>query len=960
MAEKLSITIALDGAAEIEQQLAGIGQAGTKAFEQIGAAAEKVGGFDKLDPKDVQAKLQQFGVKGKEAIDKITAAVAAAGRLERIAGGVRQIEAGFTTIGAAASTMSQRVTGAFTAVATAAASTGGAIGRVGRSLGLIGGGAIVGSLGAAALAIEKTADEARVLEGNLQALFRNAAAGTAFFNQIQQSAQGAGASLASTSKAMLDIASAIRSAAAARGFRFAPGEEMKRASADAQQLFDILQQGMKLSGVRADEATKAIGKLFTEIATRGQLSGDTLRKFAAEFPQLANELVKFLGIPGQSMEQLADQVDKGFRKIDLPKFINAIKRAGPEIQKLSDAFEPTLAQRIDTIAGAWDRLLNSFGKSPAGDVVRQTMDDIAKGLDEIAKKQEQAGKFTVTKPPETLTGEFLNEVLKTIETTKKEWEALVSLINTTKFNLGLKGQLPDKIAIPFEAAPEPPFVESYLAAIEKVKTAFKSIFTPTVAAEGAPEPAFVQSYLAAIEKVKAVFAAIFTPTVAAVGAPEPAFVQTYLAAIETVKTAFAAIFTPTVAAEGAPEPAFVQAYLTAIETIKTALGSITWDSITSGAVAAWNAIIGAIQSTQSAIAQFASSLASITWDAISSAGVAAWNAITSAVERAISAIQRFLGLRGGGGASAPAGAAGGQFASGGLLRGRGTGTSDSNLVWVSRGEYIVPARVVRQPGVLALLEALRQSGGSRQKNGLPAFQAGGQVGDGGVAAIGRIIQQIAQVAQAALQGAIATITQLNQLSIGIQTANTQAVNLIAQQAQALINSLNESSASLVNAVLQIGELVKQSSNQTVNALNAIIQSGIGGRASGGLLGGRGTGTSDSNLVRVSRGEYIVPARAVRQPGVLAFLEALRHSGGNLRDVLDDMGRFALGGLVPRTVPAFATGGLAGGGMSNVTIQFPGLPEISGLRASAKVVDELRKSAALAQVRSGGRKPSRYS
>ena len=72
MAEKLSITIALDGGAEIERQLEGIGEAGTKAFDAIGTAAEKAGGFEKLDPKDVTAKLQQFGVKGKEAIDKIT------------------------------------------------------------------------------------------------------------------------------------------------------------------------------------------------------------------------------------------------------------------------------------------------------------------------------------------------------------------------------------------------------------------------------------------------------------------------------------------------------------------------------------------------------------------------------------------------------------------------------------------------------------------------------------------------------------------------------------------------------------------------------------------------------------------------------------------------------------------------------------------------------------------------
>jgi hypothetical protein len=123
--------------------------------------------------------------------------------------------------------------------------------------------------------------------------------------------------------------------------------------------------------------------------------------------------------------------------------------------------------------------------------------------------------------------------------------------------------------------------------------------------------------------------------------------------------------------------------------------------------------------------------------------------------------------------------------------------------------------------------------------------------------------------------------------------------------------------------------------------------GGGGFAAGGLLGGRGSGTSDSNLAWVSRGEYIMPARAVAQPGVLAFLEALRLG----------MGHFALGGMVrgPLGLPSFA-----GGGMNNVTIAFPGLPEIAGLRASSGVVDELHRAAAMAQVRSGGRKPSRYS
>ena len=103
----------------------------------------------------------------------------------------------------------------------------------------------------------------------------------------------------------------------------------------------------------------------------------------------------------------------------------------------------------------------------------------------------------------------------------------------------------------------------------------------------------------------------------------------------------------------------------------------------------------------------------------------------------------------------------------------------------------------------------------------------------------------------------------------------------------------------------------------------------------------------------------MPARAVAQPGVLALLEALRRSGGNLRSVLDGMGRFALGGMVPRPRLAFAAGG-AVGAMNHVTLQFPGMVPIGGLRASDAAVDQLRKASAMAQVRSGGRKPSRYS
>jgi hypothetical protein len=265
---------------------------------------------------------------------------------------------------------------------------------------------------------------------------------------------------------------------------------------------------------------------------------------------------------------------------------------------------------------------------------------------------------------------------------------------------------------------------------------------------------------------------------------------TALAAAATVATA---ALTPIVIGLGAVVavilgvPTAIGAAIVAISLLVAALIALNWDSISQGAVSAWNAVVGAIQGAITAVGNFASSILTITWDAISGAGVAAWNAITGAINGAIEAIRNFLGLKSSGGGGAPAPAGGSGFARGGMIGGRGSGTSDSNLAWVSRGEHIMPAR------------------------------------------------------------------------------------------------------------------------------------------------------------------------AVRQPGVLAFLEALRRSGGDLSRVLDGIGRFATGGLV--TMPSLAGGGISG--MSHVTIQFPGLAPISGLRASQSVVDELQRAAAMAQVRSGGRKPSRY-
>src|SRR5262245_64891238 len=95
MAEKLSVTIELLGGKEVEQQLAEIGETGTKAFEDIQNAANKAGGWGKLDPADLAQKLGQMGVSGEKAIDKIQAAVKRAAVLEGFAQNIKSAEDAF-------------------------------------------------------------------------------------------------------------------------------------------------------------------------------------------------------------------------------------------------------------------------------------------------------------------------------------------------------------------------------------------------------------------------------------------------------------------------------------------------------------------------------------------------------------------------------------------------------------------------------------------------------------------------------------------------------------------------------------------------------------------------------------------------------------------------------------------------------------------------------------------------
>jgi hypothetical protein len=118
-------------------------------------------------------------------------------------------------------------------------------------------------------------------------------------------------------------------------------------------------------------------------------------------------------------------------------------------------------------------------------------------------------------------------------------------------------------------------------------------------------------------------------------------------------------------------------------------------------------------------------------------------------------------------------------------------------------------------------------------------------------------------------------------------------------------------------------------------------------AAGGMIHGPGSGTSDSILARLSNGEFVMRAAAVRNLGA-GFLSTLN--------------RFAGGGMVmpSRGIPSFANGGIvaAGAGTGRAVHLHLGGHEFA-LSGAGGVVDALVTEASRQRMRSGGLKPSWY-
>ncbi len=100
--------------------------------------------------------------------------------------------------------------------------------------------------------------------------------------------------------------------------------------------------------------------------------------------------------------------------------------------------------------------------------------------------------------------------------------------------------------------------------------------------------------------------------------------------------------------------------------------------------------------------------------------------IISALQRAVAAAQR-LRSQASSSSSSSSSSSGGRYATGGYVRGPGSGTSDSIPAWLSNGEFVIRAAAVRRYGLDFLRSINGMAAGISLKGGLRGFAAGGLV-----------------------------------------------------------------------------------------------------------------------------------------------------------------------------------------------------------------------------------------
>lgn len=167
-----------------------------------------------------------------------------------------------------------------------------------------------------------------------------------------------------------------------------------------------------------------------------------------------------------------------------------------------------------------------------------------------------------------------------------------------------------------------------------------------------------------------------------------------------------------------------------------------------------------------------------------------------------------------------------------------------------------------------------------------------------IAQVKLVVDDVAVAIDGAVQDGFA------QMFEAIGSGAKSAKDAFADFARSVLAAINRIASQKLAESL-FGGLLGGGGSGGASGFGALISSFFKGFATGGYVTGPGTSTSDSIPARLSAGEYVVNAAAVKRVGV-AFLQSINGISAGPR-VAGPTLAFAAGGLVPEAAPAQAPG-----------------------------------------------------
>lgn len=387
-----------------------------------------------------------------------------------------------------------------------------------------------------------------------------------------------------------------------------------------------------------------------------------------------------------------------------------------------------------------------------------------------------------------------------------------------------------------------------------------------------------------------------------------------------------------------------------------------WDAVAAGAATAWDAIAGAASSTWQKIkATFSPESLAGVWEAIKSSAAAVWAAVASTADAA------WQGLK------ASAARAWDEVAAVFTVPIDPSKWADTFGQWL---ESLAGKARLGWEKIKSFFSGLNPVSSAN------AAEAGSSAGPllGQPDAIASPFQAAADQIRQLWGDLLAFVSDLSPVTSvlagavdGLVAPFRDAEQQIEQAWSALPAFVQGIAGQVEQAASQMLERLQQANTAaaSINATSSGGDLGAGGFATGGLVRGPGSSTSDSILARLSDREFVQSARAVSAYGV-DFMHAINRGlipVDVVRSLMRGFRGFSAGGLVdamsasltPR-LPGFAAGGLvtaragAGAGPSRtVTFVIDG-KAFGGFFGDDNAIDTLARHSTKSQVLSTGPKP----